>query len=205
MAAKLGDNPNVWLGAALPDVGAMGRFNLRGDKPSGPIAEGIALHHATDDLFHGHEWFKAHQADLFSSLTAAGIRRGAAKAVAHVGPELLLDGELLSHTHLKNEIESGMGQLLPNLNEIETLVLPQKRQAWRVHLQRVAQRGAPTFYDDPFLVADSLERILRARPRLALDPAQVQTVGELLGEVHASIQQTSVTLVEDLADTLRSV
>ncbi len=203
VAAKLSESPDVWLGAALPDVGAMGRFNLLGDDPQGDIADGIALHHATDDLFHGHDWFKGHQANLFAALTEAGVKRGAAKAVAHVGPELLLDGELLGNQAMKDQINAGMARLLPNIDSVEVLVQPQKRKDWRLHLGRVARRGAPTFYDDPHQVALSLERILSGRPRLALDPRHVELIGHLLAEVHPEIQETGLALVDDLADSLR--
>lgn len=203
VAAKLSSRPDVWLGAALPDIGAMGRFNLLGDKPDGEIAEGIALHHATDDLFHGHEWFKAHQANLFEALSKAGVRRGAAKAVAHVGPELLLDGELLAHPVMNSQISAGMERLIPNVDRVELLVQLEKRASWRGHLERVASRGAPTFYGDPHQVAVSLQRILSSRPRLALDRSQVNLIGDLLSEVHPEIKATGVELIDDLANSLR--
>lgn len=202
VAAKLSDRPDVWLGAALPDVGAMGRFNLLGDEPKGEIAEGIALHHATDELFHGHDWFKTHQSNLFASLSKAGVRRGPAKAVAHVGPELLLDGELLAQPVMNGQISAGMARLIPNIDEVEVLVRPEKRAAWRGHLVHVAGRGAPTFYGDPHQVAASLERILSRRPRLALDRSQVELIGDLLSEVHLEIRATGVELIDDLAKSL---
>jgi hypothetical protein len=202
VARQLSTDPMVWLGAALPDVGAMGRFNLLGEQPIGSIAEGIALHHATDDVFHSHEWFKGHQSTLFGRLTAAGIRRGAARAVAHVGPELLLDGELLTNSGIKRDVNLGMGQLAAHLDAVELLVQPAKRTGWRTHLEHVVQRPAPSYFDDPYAVAQMLERILRNRPRLALDSEQVSKVGEILDEAHESIVSSSHGLVDDLAQML---
>lgn len=202
VARRLSPDPAVWLGAALPDVGAMGRFNLLGDKPVGAIAEGIAVHHATDDVFHSHDWFKEHQSVLFGRLAAAGIRRGAARAVAHVGPELLLDGELLTNRDIKRDVDLGMGQLAAHIDAVELLVQPAKRAGWRIHLERVIERPAPSYFDDPYAVAQMLERILRNRPRLALDSEQVFKVGEILDEAHDAIVSSSHGLVDDLAELL---
>lgn len=202
MAARISRDRDVWLGAALPDVGAMGHFNLLGERPTGALAEGIALHHATDNLFHTHPWFKSHQANLYEALTTAGVRRGAARAVAHVGPELLLDGELLRHPDMKGDIESGMGRLSHHLDAVEVLVRQDRRLAWRSHLERVTLRDSPSHYDDPYEVAYSLERILRSRARLAVDADQVLKIGDILSTVHDTIRATALDLVEDLGRQL---
>lgn len=202
VARQLSDSPTVWLGAALPDVGAMGRFNLVGEQPRGAIAEGIALHHATDEVFHSHDWFKQHQSLLFEQLRSAGIRRGPARAVAHVGPELLLDGELLHDELIKHDVNLGMGRLAVHLDAVELLVLPAKRAGWRIHLERVSQRSTPSEFDDPYAVAQVLERILRSRPRLALEADQVRTVGDILSAAHEAIITTSRELVDDLTASL---
>jgi hypothetical protein len=82
------------LGAMLPDL--VGVAGLRGVAPGDPeVARGVALHHRTDEVFHASDTFVSLQTLLRSALEARGIRGGPARAAAHVGIELLLDGLLL--------------------------------------------------------------------------------------------------------------
>src|ERR1051325_9448351 len=93
---RVGDDrqPTAFLvGTALPDFASMARTRLR--PANGSLAEGIALHHAIDHAFHAHDWFLDAERDVRDSLRADGLPDGAARACAHVGPELLLDGALL--------------------------------------------------------------------------------------------------------------
>lgn len=82
------------LGAMLPDL--LGIAGLRGVEPRDPeVARGLELHHRTDDVFHASDAFVTLQASLRAALEAGGLQGGPARAVAHVGVELLLDGALL--------------------------------------------------------------------------------------------------------------
>ncbi len=78
------------LGAMLPDFASMLRTRL-------PLASldaleaGLSFHHRTDDAFHGSQSFLEFSGQAFSFLSDRGVSRGTARAVAHVGVELLLD------------------------------------------------------------------------------------------------------------------
>src|SRR5262245_38990668 len=78
----------------LPDFASMSRARLAGAEDA-RIAAGIALHQRTDDAFHGAPTFVALYRDGCQELEAAGLGLGPARAVAHVGTELVLDGLLL--------------------------------------------------------------------------------------------------------------
>src|SRR5690606_20337725 len=56
---------------------------------------GVRCHLDADAAFHAHPRFRAGTRALRADLTARGIPRGPARAVAHAGWELLLDGTLV--------------------------------------------------------------------------------------------------------------
>ena len=81
------------LGSMLPDFASM----LRMRPPrvtSRALEEGLRHHHATDDAFHGSESFLEFSRHASIFLGARGLSRGSARAVAHVGVELIVDGAL---------------------------------------------------------------------------------------------------------------
>src|SRR5690606_3246840 len=56
VAARIDSDPRVLLGAMLPDFASMSRTRLAGSEDPA-VAAGIALHLATDDVFHGARGF----------------------------------------------------------------------------------------------------------------------------------------------------
>ena len=55
------------------------------------LAAGLRFHHLTDEAFHGSRSFLEFSGQALSYLSRHGLPRGSARAVAHVGVELLLD------------------------------------------------------------------------------------------------------------------
>lgn len=195
VAQGLSDDPRVWLGAALPDLATFGGYRLMRPATHPAIAEGVRLHHRTDDAFHGSEWFKSRQRRLRTDLASRDVPRGPARAAAHVGPEMLIDGALLSSAEVREAVGQAMAQLTMDDNELNGLV---DDPHWLDHLAAVQRRGLPDDYADPVAVARRLERILRRRPRLRLDPTLVETVGDALKLEADGIATTTQTLVDDL-------
>ncbi len=205
VAERLSDDPTVWLGAALPDLATIGRFRLLGSTHHPGIRSGIALHHRTDDAFHASPWFRDLQAGLHAALTERhGLARGPARAVAHVGPELLLDGALLRDRRLHLATDSAMASIGPNQEALGGLVT-RDHSDWARHLRDVASWPRPVDHDDPAAVARRLERILRRRPRLALDPNDIVIIEHELAAVADHINQTATRLADDLADQIGAV
>ncbi len=197
------EKPRIWLGAALPDIAAIGRFRLLGSTNDEHVAIGIALHHQTDDAFHGDPWFTSRQRRLADSLRGAGLERGPTRAVAHVGPELLLDGALLQQSDLRDTINLALTQIGLNSSILAPLVEGDAAD-WLEHLHRFTDGRMPRDYHNPKAVAVRLQRILAQRKRLAFSTNQIDLVaGELAVEADR-ITRTALGFVSDLGEQIAS-
>ncbi len=197
VAAGVSDDPRVLLGAALPDLATFGGHRLMRKARHPAIAEGIRLHHRTDDAFHGSEWFRSRQRRLRADLADRGVARGPARAAAHVGPEMLIDGTLLEDQHVREQLDTAFAELAVEENHLVALV---DDPEWPDHLVALQARGLPTDYADPDAVARRLERILRRRPRLALVADHVPAVAEALSIEAPGIAETTQDLVDELVE-----
>ncbi len=205
VAAALGGDPWVHLGSALPDIATIGGFRMLPGSGSGKVGDGIALHHATDEAFHSHAWFLSRQKQVFDQLTASGVRRGAARASAHVGVELLLDGELFGghHSAVRAEAVNAAFVLAGTDSGLGDLVPEQMRSDWLVHLGLLHRWRPPTYFADPAAVAVQMKQILESRPRLAMTHEEVPKVEEALRAVQPSIIASAETFLGELTDSLQ--
>ncbi len=170
-AARGPVRPAFVLGAMLPDFASM----LRVRPPhvtEAVLAAGTRFHHATDDAFHGAESFLEFSRRASSFLSERGLSRGSARAVAHVGVELLLDGAFASKTAANEAYLSALDAAL-------TISIASHIE-WedRVNVARfqqlchnLRQRGGARADAPAELVAERLRNILADRPRLAMDDA----------------------------------
>lgn len=204
VAAAIRDQPPVRLGAALPDVATMGGFRLVPRAGSGPVAEGIELHHRTDALFHSHRWFLSRQREIVDMLLAAGVARGAARASAHVGVELLLDGELFGGEAgpTRHAVVNDAFQHARQPEAMAPLVRQQDRGAWLDHLARFHRWRPPTDFADPAAVARRLVTVLSGRPRLALHRWDVPAVEAALSHAQPAIVATAEEFLQELIGLL---
>jgi hypothetical protein len=190
------------VGAALPDFAAMGGIRL--GAPDGSLGRGIALHHASDHAFHADRWFLDVERDLRASLNRDGLPDGAARACAHVGPELLLDGALLAEP----AIARGVGRVYEAIAEpsvvIVDLVPHDERPHWRAHLMSVARRLDPLTYRDPSVVAQRLHAVTARRPRLAFDEHLVPTVMRTMAAVQPWIVASAHDVLGRVAAVVRA-
>ena len=191
------------IGAALPDLAAIGRFRLL-QRPADPlVAAGIDLHHRTDDLFHRHPWFRTNCSALTARLDELGLPRGAARACGHVGVELLLDGHLLTERpRLRPSVQAMIEAAGAGAEEFGRLVTPERRAAWRDHLEQLAAWEVPGDYHHPEAVAARLQRILSRRSRLSFASDRVSEVAAALAERQTAVERNCDLLVEDLAREL---
>ncbi|MFT7598508.1 MAG: hypothetical protein ACI8TP_001429 [Acidimicrobiales bacterium] len=199
VAAEISDEPTFWLGSVLPDLGAIGRFRLLGTVDHSTVTAGIAFHHDTDAAFHSHPWFVDIQSRLHGSLVAAGLTRGAARAIAHVGPELLLDGSYLADRDKHDQALAAVATIGDGLASLVAI----DSEGWMIHLRRVAEVGLPTDYADPAAVAARLHRILMRRPRLSFEETCVDDVAEILAERRLEIETIAGPLLAELVSQLR--
>lgn len=201
-----GEDPEALVvGAALPDIAAIGRFRLSGTSSDNAVRAGVALHHRTDDAFHSHRWFRQHNGSVAAALADIGVRRGAARAVGHVGVELLLDGYLLAtDPNLGRRAEAALATVTAPGRDLVSLVDPDRRPDWSTHLDRTARWPVPADYRDPAAVAGRLQRILAHRPRLSFGTEQVAAVADVLAEARAGLEAGADDLVADLAELVRT-
>ena len=151
--------PRFLLGAMLPDFAGM--IAARPPRPADPdLKAGMALHHATDDVFHRTATFRRWSLSATRDLQGAGVRRGAALGVGHVGVELLLDCALGRDKVACQDYLAAIGVNA----EIEWASADEGARFRRLLEILVARGGAVL---DPERTAYRLRRTLEHRPRLA--------------------------------------
>jgi hypothetical protein len=194
--------PPFVLGAMLPDFAGM----IRARPPAADHAElasGISFHHATDHAFHGSTIFRSLTAQAFSTLAAQGVRRGSARAVAHIGVELLLDAALAGDAGARQ----AYGAALASARQPELST----RIGWRDDLERerfaelcavLESRAVTSRHAEPELVALRLSRALADRPRLALDHDAERVVRRWASAASDIVARSAPALIDELRRAL---
>lgn len=196
--------PEFVLGAMLPDFASM----LRTRPPvasHGAIGAGLAFHHRTDDAFHSSHSFLEFSRRASSFLTQRGLARGSARAVAHVGVELLLDAAF-AHETAANEaylsaIDCGLtSHVSGHIHWLSGDVESKFEQLCHSLRQRGAYRS-----DTPAeLVAERLRSILADRPRLAMDDAGQSVVRDWVVSARSSIVSGAAQLLTEVEQRLEN-
>ncbi len=195
----------VGLGATLPDLAAMRRYRLR--RPSGNVGVdgGVTLHYRTDEVFHSHRLFLEWQRTVGSALVGSELSRGASRAVAHIGPELLLDGVLLGAAHNRAAVSQALGAVELVRAELLPMVNAPDNDAWGEHLDDVASWPMPESLGDVGIVAARIQRILSRRPRLAFAAEGTSQVEEALSTVLDSIEANAESLTDDVSASVAAL
>lgn len=176
VAYRQSDDPRFVLGAMLPDLCSMAGLRLQTVLDQ-ELGRGVALHHETDRRFHGSPRFLALCSSALETLEPQGVSRASARAVGHVGSELLLDG-FLSHDQ---QARAAYGRALDGALEQKlgsAVIWKDGAHAASLHsvLARLQNAPIPEGYRDPEFVCARLEGILSRRPRLALRPGDREPV-----------------------------
>jgi len=192
------------LGAMLPDFATMIRARPPGATHHG-IEAGMDFHHQTDDAFHRCAGFLELSHAAFRSLLARGVGRGSARAVAHIGVEMLLELPLAGDARAQRAYLGALG------GAGDADLGP--RVAWasaeeRVRFERLRQallaRGnvAPDLASE--VIAERLARALSGRPLLALDATAQLAVRNWVATSRAEVAERAGPLVEELKSALAS-
>jgi acyl carrier protein phosphodiesterase len=200
-AEHAGDHAFV-LGTMLPDLTAMMGLRLTGVGEAS-VAAGVACHHSTDAAFHGCAPFVRMCHESVDKLTAAGVERGTARAVAHVGIELLLDGVLSRNSEAIDAYKGALAFAVER-RLADTLTWPEEQRA-RMHvgLERLVRAPVPEGYREPGFVVDRLEYILARRPRLAIRPSDLPHVSARIAQLHDEIATVTPVLLDDVRRRMR--
>jgi len=154
-------------GAMLPDF--VGMLGLGRPEPRDAVlARGVLFHHKTDEAFHDLAAFVSLSRESFAWLSERGLPRGPARAVAHVGVEMLLDEAFATEPNAKEAYRAALRVPLSTLLEFRASPDGPRLAALQQALHERADTalGAP-----PEVVAQRIRRTLAGRPRLATDDA----------------------------------
>ncbi|MEY4510062.1 MAG: hypothetical protein RLZZ450_2184 [Pseudomonadota bacterium] len=196
--------PEFVLGSMLPDFAGMAGARLSRRDPASkndPLAAGIALHHRTDDVFHGAAPFVSLLQDTLDELTSLGVPRGSARAVAHIGTEMLIDGELVHAP----EIGAAYADALAVDRPLDAVFVDAAGGTrWALLRDRLRSYGVPYDYQDPDAVLRRLQVVLRGRPRLALDAASAPLVRAHLPALQRKVVIALPALLASVREALSS-
>ena len=198
IANAVDDEPCFVLGAMIPDYESMTRTKLIRGAPS--VRRGIALHHVTDDAFHRAPIFVAFCTQAFEALTARGVRRGTARAVAHVGIEMLLDGHL-AHDRAATR---GFVDALHSASDGAELHWSDGGRGFDRLAARLIDWGQPADYASVPFVVHRLHDALRERPRLAIVDHDTAAVTSVLSETQPRIAENAEALIDAALRAARS-
>lgn len=192
VAMRLGHRPATGFGAMLPDLVRMAGVNMPGDLPEA-VATGVWLHHRTDEAFHGHVAFVEGSRALRAELDRINeLSAGAARAIAHVGWELLLDG-VVAAGDPPTVWTAAWDAADRHGIDLAGLAGHLRDPSW------------PRRYGDPQWIAERLVRILAARPRLAFSPAQRAAVADALALTAASVASAAPRVMAEVIGGLGSL
>jgi hypothetical protein len=120
-----------------------------------------------------------------------------------VGVELLLDGWLVERREAIETYAAALrcGRQRELGRQIRWLA-EEGPARWRALRRRLEEHGPPEDYSDPTLVASRIERILRGRPRLALDARRLEIAALYLPELQQLVQARAAPLIDELRQGL---
>jgi len=191
------------LGAMLPDFATM----LRARPPVTSLADvsaGVTFHHRTDDAFHGSSSFLEFSREASSYLSERGVSRGTARAVAHVGVELLLDSAF-AHEHGANEAYLSAMACATSARVRDSIHFrtSDEDERFRHLCLTLLERGG--FQDNPEseVMAQRLRRILEGRPRLAMDDHGLSVVRNWVESARSQITSGAPQLLREVEQRLQ--
>jgi hypothetical protein len=182
--------PAFVIGAMLPDFATIsGARSLRATHPE--TTRGVALHHATDAVFHFAPDFLALTSLVKERLLRGGVGHGGARAAAHVGVELVLDGALVA--------DARAGELyvraLEGAEAHIACAVDGDAEKLSGFLGRVRRAGIPFAYADPRTVATRVERVLSSRPLLAVEPGHADLLATVFTEIAVEVRARAENLL----------
>lgn len=196
VAAWHSPEPGFVLGAMLPDFASM-----IGARPPAAehatLAAGIRHHHRADHVFHDAADFRALVAEAFDDLLAQGVRRGSARATAHIGIEILLDG-VLAHDAASRRAYLGALDAAGSLRRFVVWRDASERARFDALRAGLESRGISSEHAAPDAVVFRLSRALARRPRLALDAADAPRVRAWAERAAPRVRARTGSLLDEL-------
>lgn len=195
-------NDTQIFGSMAPDLVGMTGARIVRHVENTDLAEGVEFHIATDQVFDRNSVFTGLKIK-FRELHEQFLPKGAARACANVGTEMLLDGFVLQKSQAVDVYSDAMEAARRGLIPVSQVSSDPARFA--KFNEGYAKIGVPYSYQDPFWVADRLQRRLSIRnsPRLKFDEAKVPEVAKLFEFQQEEIGKVANLLLEQTIVELR--
>jgi hypothetical protein len=191
------------LGAMLPDFATMIGARPPTTAHAG-LEAGMRFHHRTDEVFHRSAAFVELTRAAFAWLLARGVERGQARAVAHVGVELLLDAELTRDEPVRRAYLAAVESATPHgLGGHLSWTSPRDPAGFEALRERLLARGVIAGEADAASVGRRLRQALGSRPRLALDDAAEVIARDWVVAARRDVAERAGALARELAERLR--
>lgn len=195
-ASWTADDTEFVLGAMLPDFCQMARVPV--PACSGRVAQGIAHHHLCDGVFHGLPAFVELQARVRDRLRDVGLRKGPARACAHLGIELCLDGLWSRRVDAHERFVTAAAHASHLGGELDG----EHQEAWRRFCDRLHTSRLPADYRDPTMVGEITARIVSPRPRLCLDDSELPRWLNEMVQIHRWVAEEESRIESELRAAL---
>jgi hypothetical protein len=204
LASKFSQSAEFLLGSALPDFASM--LGCRAPQCSQAfVTRGVRFHHATDDVFHDLPAFRDLVHAERRTLRALGVRKGPARALAHVGIELLLDAALLGdpihRTAFRDAVAIASPERVGRRLAWQSIDDPDRFERLRLRLLERQQRSN---YDGPAQLAMRLIGTLHGRSRLRLSDSEAATTTTWLHDLQRRLDDSWGPLWRDLITGMSS-
>jgi hypothetical protein len=203
VACRFLESPEFLLGSMLPDLA--GIIGTSVPKSTADVQLGVQFHVRTDEVFHELAPFRQRVNSGSESLRSRGLRKGPARAVAHVATELLLDSELnqvqLYRVAYSEALFVAGPKRVGALLQWEARGTAEDFEFLRL---RLIERSA---FREPFApgrLVGRLERVLKDRPRLRLTPNERLLVHDWLRTGPVPFGAELSTFVEQIEYGVRS-
>jgi hypothetical protein len=196
VARHFSEAPEFVLGAMLPDFVSMLGVRMAAVTHA-TLASGVRFHHVTDHVFHELPEFHALSHDAHAELRERGLARGPARAVAHVGIEILLDTTLGQSASAQAAYRSGLeAGRRPDL--VASVGLPAKDRERLADLLETLVRRGVVLDTSSGIIVERIKRTLVRRPRLALGDDDLPRVLDWVEKKRAHVVGSTPALVEAL-------
>ena len=190
------------LGAMLPDFATMIGARPPATTHAG-LESGMRFHYQTDEVFHRSAGFLELTRSAFDWLLARGVERGRARAIAHVGVELLLDADLSRAEPVQRAYVAALqGGAAHELGRHLSWDAPAVRLGFEDLRARLLARGVTAEDPTPEVTSQRLRRALAARPRLALDDATELVARDWATVARPHVAARATGIARELAERL---
>jgi hypothetical protein len=184
----------VCIGAMLPDFVGM----LRLPRPlvlDGAAELGVAFHHLTDRAFHELGAFHELSRAAFAWLSERGMARGPARAIAHVGIEILLDEVMAADPKSRRAY---LAALQVELGDVMRLEPPSELARLEALCATLLERGRTYRVPEAAAVALRIRRAMEGRPRLMTDDAGQALLGQWVDLTRPAVAAATPELLANL-------